>query len=180
MVELWADISVEGLRGRYQVSNLGQIRTVARRVPFGKYTGTRPIISHFVNVERDKQGYCILKVGNKQRGTKHYLVHRLVAIAFLPPAPEGKIEVNHKDGVKENNAADNLEWLSHGENERHAYSTGLKRRGKEHHFSTNRSRPWVSASVKAWWAKMTPEERSARATHSNMVRWHGYDSTARR
>lgn len=44
-----------------------------------------------------------------------WLVHRLVADAFIPN-PEGKSTVNHKDENKENNCADNLEWMTFAEN----------------------------------------------------------------
>lgn len=55
-----------------------------------------------------------------------YRVHRLVAMAFIKnDNPNVKTFVNHKDGNKSNNHAENLEWISPSDNNKHAYSTGL-------------------------------------------------------
>ena len=56
---------------------------------------------------------------------ERWSVHRLVAVLFIPN-PEQKLEVNHKDGNKQNNDVSNLEWCTRSENERHARDTGLK------------------------------------------------------
>lgn len=50
-----------------------------------------------------------------------YLIHRLVALAFLPPPGPGQTDINHKDGNRHNNTVDNLEWCTKSENERHSY-----------------------------------------------------------
>ena len=59
---------------------------------------------------------------------KSYLIHRLVAQAFIPN-PEGLPEVNHKDENKSNNCVDNLEWMSKIDNIH--YGTGIKRAAKK-------------------------------------------------
>lgn len=62
------------------------------------------------------------------RGTdstyKQYLVHRVVAMTYIPN-PDNKEQVNHIDGVKTNNSVNNLEWVSRQENMVHAFATGL-------------------------------------------------------
>jgi hypothetical protein len=73
-----------------------------------------------------KGGYMLIstRIGGRAGKTMCFKVHRLIALTFNG-AVEGKNVVNHKDGVKTNNRADNLEWCTPAENSRHAYETGL-------------------------------------------------------
>lgn len=61
-----------------------------------------------------------------ENGGKFFLVHRLMAEAFLPK-DDTRNYVNHKDGNKENNLLFNLEWCSHKENMQHAWNLGLSK-----------------------------------------------------
>jgi len=54
-----------------------------------------------------------------------FMIHRLVAMAFIGEPKEPSLEVNHIDGNKSNNHFSNLEWVTHGYNMRHAKNTGL-------------------------------------------------------
>ena len=72
-------------------------------------------------------GYQMLILRNKGK-RKAMLVHRLVAMAFVPN-PDGLPCVNHKDGNKSNNCASNLEWCTHSENLSHAHKSRLHRSG---------------------------------------------------
>lgn len=62
-----------------------------------------------------------ITLNNKRKG---YVVHRIVAIAFIPN-PENKPCVNHIDGNKLNCHVSNLEWVTYKENSEHAKRTGL-------------------------------------------------------
>lgn len=68
-------------------------------------------------------GYCSVMIASTS-----FLVHRMVAKAFLPPPPTPlHIEVNHKDGNPSNNNVHNLEWCTKSENVKHSYETNVKR-----------------------------------------------------
>ena len=100
--EQWAEIP--GTEGRYAVSNLGRVRNAQ--------TGTT------LKAGRLNSGYA--KVDLYFGGAKcTKTVHRLAAAAFVPN-PSGKPEVNHKDSVRLNNGAHNLEWATRVENLDHA------------------------------------------------------------
>ena len=71
---------------------------------------------------RDGTGYFVIKLSGRNGG--HMLLHRLVANVWCPK-PEGATQVNHKDGNKGNNSAENLEWVTASENMQHGIKTGL-------------------------------------------------------
>jgi hypothetical protein len=116
MEEKWKDI--KGYEGLYQVSNLGNVKSLNYRSA-GK--------EHLISPGTDRGGYNIL-VLCKGKKAKSFKVHRLVANAFIPN-PKNKEQVNHKDGNKQNNKVDNLEWCTCKENMHHAWKTGLYKGG---------------------------------------------------
>lgn len=81
------------------------------------------VTGHIKSIHIGKNGYKVVSLYNKGE-TKDCLLHRLLALAFIPN-PENKPQVNHIDGVKTNNALANLEWVTQSENIQHAYDTGL-------------------------------------------------------
>lgn len=81
--------------------------------------------------------YQIINFMTQEGKKKTYRVHRLVMMAFKPIKDMDKLEVNHIDGDKKNNALSNLEWCSSSENQKHAFQTGLQqpRKGEKSNFS---------------------------------------------
>lgn len=116
--EVWKDI--KGFENLYQVSNLGRIKSLKRYNPNPKYIEER-----ILKTKIKKNGY--VEVGLYKKGKKYFkTVHRLVADVFVDNI-KNKKEVNHKDGNKQNNNADNLEWVTRSENQKHAFKLGLQK-----------------------------------------------------
>jgi|SRR5690625_41910 len=118
--EIWKD--VVGYEGFYQVSNLGNVRST-HRVVRGKGGSPKLLNSVVLKQEEMHDGY--LRVGLSKNGTcKRFPVHRLVAEAFISN-PNKHPVVNHKDEIKSNNHASNLEWCTQSYNV--MYGDGIKK-----------------------------------------------------
>lgn len=116
----------------YMVSNMGNIA----RADSGTTLCTK----------MSKAGY--LEIGlRRNKRTKWHLIHRLVAEAFCEKPTEKHVEVNHKDGDKANNRAENLEWVTHNQNLRHAYETGLREKDVS-------ARPVIARDMKTGMTRM--------------------------
>ncbi len=70
---------------------------------------------HSLSSAPDKDGYLRLGLYNADKKQKNLLVHRLVALAFIPN-PFNEKEIDHKDGNKRNNSVGNLEWSNRNKN----------------------------------------------------------------
>lgn len=110
--EIWKDII--GYEGLYQVSNLGRVKN-----PF-------KILKSAI----DRYGYEKVSL-TKNKISKSFKVHRLVAINFIPN-PENKDSVNHIDHNKLNNLPENLEWVNHRENMNHHFLNNNKNQASKY------------------------------------------------
>lgn len=125
MQEIWKDVA--GYEGLYQVSNLGKVRSLDRKIKCSNsirfYKGK--ILSQCI----DDKGYyrVLLSAAAKHKSVQ---VHRLVAKAFIANL-DNLPEVNHKDEDPSNNCVDNLEWCSKIYNLE--YGTGMQRSQKSQH-----------------------------------------------
>lgn len=105
MIEEWKQ--VEG--SHYEVSSEGRVRS--------PWTLLRPVLAN--------NGYRCIYLRFSDGRAKTMTVHRLVAAAFVRGRSETNNVVNHLDGNKENNRAENLEWCTHAHNNSHAVAAGL-------------------------------------------------------
>ena len=106
MVEVWKD--VPGYEGLYQVSSTGNVKSLPKMCGFRKDKGK--ILSSFINMN----GYELVTLC-KNNNQKHFQVHRLVAMAFIPNI-NNKPQVDHINRVRTDNRVENLRWVSVSEN----------------------------------------------------------------
>lgn len=97
---------VKGYEGRYEVSRTGHVVSLCS----GNPAVLRPVMH--------RQGYKRVRLYDGRGGYRWHMVHRLVAAAFV--GGDKSLQVNHKNGVKGDNRAENLEWVTQKENWRHA------------------------------------------------------------
>lgn len=107
-MEEWREI--DGTHGLLEVSSEGRVRSHMRD-------------GRILKQQIDNKGYCRISV-TIMREKVRFKVHRVVAAAFVPN-PLCLPQVNHIDGDKQNNRAENLEWVTNIENAHHALENGL-------------------------------------------------------
>ena len=157
MDEIWKDVS--GYEGLYQVSNLGTIKSAENRSNHKK---------SIIMKQCDVCGYmCVVLTKNSKQ--KMLKVHRIVAEAFVENF-FNKPQVNHIDGNKHNNNAENLEWVTTSENIRHAFNNGLNRpqKGKANRRSLPVEKLDLDGNVLDTYDGIREAERYTGIPHSNI------------
>lgn len=128
--EIWKDIP--GYEGIYQASSFGRIKSVSGKTTESVRHGTRHWKERILKPKGCKDyrriGYRVNLWKDKK--PKDFLVARLVCTTFHENWIGTKMTVNHKDGNRLNNRIENLEWLSRGDNARHAFETCIQPQNK--------------------------------------------------
>jgi hypothetical protein len=129
--KVWEDI--EGFVGYYQISNHAEIRSLDRWVATKPSSNNKRFIKGQV-MKSCINNYRVIRL-SKDGISKHFLLHRLLALAFIPN-PNNYPCVNHIDGNKLNNDLNNLEWCTYSYNSTHSYIIGKQnKKGENHHFA---------------------------------------------
>lgn len=134
--------SVYGFEGLYEVSNLGNVKSLKRIDMRGRTINER-ILKPYRDGNQGYKAVSLLKNGVSRR----VKLHRLVAIAFLDN-PNNLPQVNHINGVKDDNRLENLEWSSVSDNVKHAFDV-LKRKSSGGHYGKTGSKHHCSKAVLA-------------------------------
>ena len=148
MKEIWKDII--GYECYYQIANYGNIKSLDRWVK-GKNNTVRLIKGRILKPQKDKYGYLTIPL-YKEGKIKRFLVHRLVAEAFLPNSDNLPL-INHKDENKTNNIVSNLEWCDSKYN--NSYGTARER------MSEKLSKPVLQYTLDGQFVKEYPSAREA-------------------
>ena len=117
MNEIWKDIP--NYEGKYQVSNIGRVKSLNYRGNTKKEMILKPI-------QRGNTGYIYVDLYDHEFKHHKKNIHRLVAEAFIPN-PDNLPCVNHKNEDKTDNQVENLEWCGDSYNQSHSYEHGLSR-----------------------------------------------------
>lgn len=117
-------ISLKDFEGLYEISNKGYIKNVEHVITMSNGR-TRTIKPKIMKTRKNNMGYHILDL-YKDGVKKTVMLHRLVALSFVDnPDIDNLDQVNHKNGDKDSNCSDNLEWSNNSLNVKHAYKNNL-------------------------------------------------------
>lgn len=130
-MEVWKQI--EGYENFYEVSNKGRVRSVDRIGIHAVHK--KEFVKKGIILKPEEKSKLYPRVFlSKNNKVRTEYVHRLVAQAFLKRDKE-RNHINHKNGIKNDNRIENLEWCTQLENNEHGFKTGLLKHGQESNLS---------------------------------------------
>jgi len=121
----WKDI--DGYKGLYRISNKGEIYALDRIKGNGRFSP-----GHMLKPIINGHGYSCVSLYDHYGKPDQLVIHRLVALHFIRN-PKNSPFINHRNGIKTDNRAENLEWCTQFENCKHAYETGLTPKGEKNY-----------------------------------------------
>lgn len=166
MEEVWKPI--EGYESLYEISNFGIVKSIGRKYRWNNniYILKKPI---FPKLKRNRTGHLQV-VLSKDGHSKMFLVHRLVAFAFIPN-PQNLPIINHIDENPSNNSVDNLEWCTRKYNCN--YGNARVHNSKTHINNINLSAPVIclkNGCVVAEYPSMWEAQRQTGALQQNIMK----------
>ena len=123
-MERWKDIN--GYEGLYQVSDKGRVRSLSHITKNNVNGGQRMTTGRILNPYKTRNGYLMVILSKNEKRERAY-IHRLTAYAFIDNKNNLR-EINHIDGNKSNNDIENLEWVTHKENQNHAFNNMMNKK----------------------------------------------------
>jgi hypothetical protein len=112
-IEIWKPIV--GFEGSYSISNFGRVRS--------ERNWRNSVAGMILRPDIINTGYARIKLYDSNGKRVRFFAHKLVALHFIGPCPEG-MEIHHKDSVRCNNVAWNLEYVTHSQNISYFYKDG--------------------------------------------------------
>lgn len=129
-MEVWKNISEH-----YEISNFGRVRSIDHSI-IRSNGRIQKINSKILTPITANTGYLKVRIRLYQGKSYNLIIHRQVALLFVD-GYKNNLQVNHIDGNKNNNRADNLEWVTSKENINHAWKTGLSKPTNEKSIRVN-------------------------------------------
>lgn len=156
--EIWKDIP--GYEGWYKVSNLGRIKSIERTIVFKRGCDNvhrKKTLKEQIIKASTSSSYLFCHL--KKKGTSVIVKHHRIVCSVFHENKENLPEVNHKNEIKTDNRADNLEWCTRSYNAR--YGTSRQRVREKLINDPNRSTPVLQYSLNGVFIKKYPSIKEA-------------------